>query len=173
MTANEVLRPEVITAAEITLGWLVVLGLTFKQRRVIRERDNNKCQFEKIVPGHKCNGEEHLEVNHIFPRKYLLGLGVDPDYPENLLSICQRSHRGDPSNGHHVEPIHPDIRDAMKNYHKDNQSISRAIEKQREAQKKRTVWWNSQYDRQQQVISAKNTQEMDRKKGGRKSWWPW
>ena len=107
---------------------LTSLSLSYQQRKIIRERDGNKCQFP--VPGHKCNGRVNLEINHIFPQKYCRSLGVDPDYPENLLTLCQNSHTGDPSNGRQIEPIHPDIRDARKGYHRNRQAISEAIKEQ-------------------------------------------
>ncbi len=179
---SELLRPEVVAAAEIAFGWAVVAALNFKQRQTIRERDRefgykgNKggCQFPL---NHNCNGDKRVEVNHIFPRKYLLAMGIEnPDNkPELLLTICQNSHTGDPSNGHHVDPIHPDIRDARKNYATDKQSIAKAIEVQKEKQAERVVFWNdsNRLDQKQIIIATRNNEKKDKKMGGRKVWWPW
>ncbi len=146
-------------------------SLNYRQRQTVRGRDGDKCNFP--VPGHRCDGDKRLEVNHIFPQKYLKGLGVNPDYPENLITICHNSHTGDPSNGRKIDPVHPDIRDARKNYAKDKQAIAKAIKVQEEKNAERVVWWNSQHDRQFQVLAVRNSQKKDKKEGGRKKWWPW
>ncbi len=169
---GELLQPEVITAAEVAVGWLVTVGLlNFRQRKTIRERDGNKCNFP--VPNHKCDGSKQLEVNHIYPRKYLLGMGVkNPDIPENLITICRNSHTGDPSNGRSIDPVHPDIRDARKNYANDKKSIEKAIQDQKDKQAERVVWWNDKHDRAMMTVAWRNNEKLD-KKGGRKKWWPW
>ncbi len=162
---------------------VTAFSLNFKQRLAIRNTDKevghkgNKggCQFPMK---HNCNGDKGLQVNHIFPRKYLLGMGVEnPDNkPEILLALCTNSHIGDPSLGKvKIDPVHPDIRDARKNYGKDKNGISKAIEVQKEKQDERVVWWNdsNRLDQKQIVQAIKNTEKMDKKKGGRKIWWPW
>jgi hypothetical protein len=170
MRSHEGLAERVVISVFTDFLLVTSFALNFNQRKIIRERDGNKCNFP--VPNHNCNGDKRLEINHIHPQKYLKSLGVDPDYPENLLTICQNSHTGDPSNGHHIEPIHPDVRDARKNYGKDKKSIEKAIKEQEEKNAERVIWWNTEHDRQQQVIAVRNSQKMDKKAGGRKSWWP-
>ena len=104
-----------------------------------------------------------------------MGIANPDNKPELLLTICSNSHTGDPSNGKHIDPIHPDIRDARRNYGKDKKSIQKAIEVQKEKQAERVVWWNdnNRLDQRQIVTAVKNTEKMDNKKGGRSKWWKW
>lgn len=172
MSKEHLSLPEKVAVNLLADALLVTaFALNFQQRKAIRERDGNKCQFP--VPNHRCNGTKRLEVNHIIPQKYAKKMGIIPDFPENLLTLCQNAHTGDPSNGHHVDPIHPDVRDARKKYGFDKEAIAKAIKEQQEKLDERMIYWNPQYDRQMTVLAIRNSQKEDKKRGGRRKWWPW
>ena len=72
----------------LTVSLLVSLGAySEKQKAFIKERDEG-CQF----PGeHNCGGK--LIIHQIKPPAYSKKEGLDPDYPENGLTICSNAQR--------------------------------------------------------------------------------
>ena len=127
----------------------ILSAFTLKQRKAIVERDDHQCQSP--IP-HNCNQEKGLEVDHILPQRYLYTLGVDPDFPENALTKCKNSH----------DKKHPDRIKARREYH---HGKSNGVDTFKELQverngklKERTIYWNDQDDRKDQVIALRRTQ---------------
>lgn len=135
----------VVGAALVLAAWkLWPYAFTTEQRKAIKERDKNKCQFP--AP-HNCGGQ--LEVHHILCQRYLTNLGVDPDFAENAITICRNAHQ---------EKVHPDMKKARKEYRRNKNSYREIFEQRDEMLRNREIYWNPQYDRQMQVVALRNTQ---------------
>lgn len=97
----------------------VFAALVERQRKSIRERDEQICQSPIA---HKCFGR--IEIHHVAPQGFEKRLGV-PEYqrdrPENLLSLCQ--------NFHHL--VHPDEKEFLEIYHQDPKNARAYIEENR------------------------------------------
>lgn len=70
---------------------LAMLAFSRAQRKWIRERDFNRCQFPHK---HRCEGR--LEVHHIKPQMWgreVEGCAQEElDVPENAITLCRHSH---------------------------------------------------------------------------------
>lgn len=129
------------------------------QREAIKERDGQRCQgcgITKICNRSEpeCNPEK-LQVHHILPQGYAKKFDIDPDYPENLITVCTTLHTGHPT-----QSIHPDTFQAKMTYqgqHKD--AFKEMKEKREEMLAQRQVYWNTAYDRPLQALAVKNTQQ--------------
>lgn len=130
------------------------MALTDRQRRAVRNRDGNKCN---LPAEHDCGGR--LEVHHVLPQGYLGLLGIDPDYPENVVTICHKAHVGSP------DAIHPDLYDALQNYHIDPKAIERVREQRNELLANHEIYWNPKWDRILSATAVKNTQKAKEKSG--------
>lgn len=116
---------------------------THAQRDAIKERDGNKCQAP--VP-HHCGG--NLNVHHIFGQRYCYELKINPDFPENGITLCENFHQ---------KVIHPDSSIAMKCL--DEQTAMRVVEERRiELMADRIIYWNDEFDRVLMMTAVKNTQ---------------
>lgn len=77
-----------IAAAGILLP--VLMAYSRIQVEAIKLRDGYECQFPEI---HSCNGKSALQVHHIVSQEACEALGIDPDTPNNGISICPISHK--------------------------------------------------------------------------------
>lgn len=159
----------------ITLVGVLVLGavgLTDKQRQAIKDRDENRCQStDRRI---SCGGR--IEVDHILPKEFAEKAlkmrqhnnGHGYNDPENLLSKCLNHHRGHP-NSHH-----PDILDASwREQNGEKGAIKKAVEAHGEKARKGQIYWNPENDGIDRTIAIARSEAEDKKKGGRKGWWPW
>ena len=144
----ELLRPEIVDA--LTIFAPVFLALSLKQRMAVQNRDGKKCN---LPAEHDCRGR--LEVHHLLPQGYCGVLNIDPDFPENVLTICKNSHVG--SDG-----IHPDIAEALQNYHIDPKAMERVREQRTELLANHEIYWNTKWDRQMSAVAVRNTQQAEK-----------
>lgn len=135
----------------------IAFALNAKQRFAIRERDNNECQGCGITSICTRNTPDriHLQVHHIIPQGYSKRMGIDPDYPENLITICENLHIGHPT-----QSVHPDTYQARETYRGQKESYNQMIEARKVKLENREIYWNTQYDRQFHVIATRNTQRI-------------
>lgn len=135
---------------------IATLSFTKSQRDWIDERDNHQCQAPWE---HECNGltQAKRHKHHIIPQRYAERMGIDPDYPENGISICENAHVG---NGHETgDVIHPDMRQARLEYRLGNkEAYVEAIRRREGILDRRQIYWNDTYDRVLQTIAIRNTQ---------------
>jgi len=142
-------RKEVLMAvgSMVALAELSKFAFTSKQKRAIRERDGHQCNFPN---GHDCNGHEQLHIHHLLPQRYCANLGIDPDYGENGLTICQNSH---------VQTIHPDMTQAKNEYRQGNKdAFAQKFEDREQALLNKEIYWNPDYDRAMIAVAIRNTQ---------------
>lgn len=143
-------------AGVVVLAGISNLAFTDQQKKWIRERDENKCNF----PGHhRCNGKhgDNIHVHHIMPQRYCHEFNIDPDFPDNGISICENSHQ-------HM--IHPDMDKALRDYGSDKNSFSKAFSERNEKIQHREIYWVDKWDRAMQATVYRNTQRFF-KRGGR------
>lgn len=140
--------------ALLTFG---ILSFSMAQKKYIRERDHNECQF--CAP-HPCNGshdmpeeDRRLQVHHVIPQRYAHEFGIDPDFVENGITLCEQSHQ---------ELVHPDMKEAKKTYFKDKSSYKRVFDARKDKLKHRQIYWNDQWDRQFHTIIVRNEQRAKR-----------
>ncbi len=139
----------------IYLEWLALLPLfataffafSKAQHEAILERDEHKCQAPWK---HECKGR--LEVHHVLPQGYSKMFGVDPDFVENGITLCQNSHVG-------REGVHPDTAEAFDEYKTNKRAFKDMIARRAEKLKEHIIYWNSEHDRPMQVVALKRTQE--------------
>lgn len=159
---------------KVVLGLLEATSFSFKpsQRKAIVERDKefgikkNKggCQAPE---NHPCHGDKKIHVHHVRPQRYCVTLGVDPDFPENAISLCDEAHVGGKGK-------HPDTAKAKENYAKgDKKAFEKMGEERQEKLDERTIYWDDKTDRQLDMLALRATQKKDKKEGGRFKWWPW
>jgi hypothetical protein len=94
-----------------------------------------------------------LEVHHILPQGYSKRVNIDPDYPENLITLCKTMHTG------HPDGIHPDTLQARETYRGQKDSYRKMIDVRKEILNERRPYWNTTYDRPMSVIAVRNTQK--------------
>lgn len=142
------------------------MGLTSKERSSIIDRDDNRCQFPacpKKGGQNKLNcTPDKLNVHHILPQRFCDKYGIDPDFAENLITICQGCHIGSP------DGVHPDAYQARTDFHEDPESFKKMADARNERLRNRTPCWNTEYDRAMSTVAVKNTQE--KKKKGWQFW---
>src|SRR3990167_5525194 len=107
---------------QLVLASVVIGAFTVKQRLAIKNRDEERCQVEDIIP-HQHRGR--IEVHHITPQAYHYANDSDPDYSENAIALCQEAH----------QRVHPDLKRALDNYRRgDKDSFKKmALEQQLDA----------------------------------------
>lgn len=142
---KELLTPE--NASFLALLVPVFLALTQKQRLAVVNRDGKKCN---LPAEHDCRGQ--LQVHHILPQAYSGLLKLNPDFPENLITICKNAHVGN------ADSIHPDIAEALQNYHTDPKAIERVREQRAELMVNQEIYWNPKWDRILSATAVRNTQ---------------
>lgn len=135
-------------------------------RESILERDEYKCQGCSIFSGcrrkHPVSIHPHrkrrgkrggdLHVHHLLPQKFSSVLGLNPNYPTNLITICAQLHVSE-------DGIHPDVAVAHQKYQNGNQNaFNEMVASREELLQSRRIYWNDQYDRQLSVIAARRTQ---------------
>lgn len=139
--------------AGVLLYKISTLAYTSDQRRWIHERDGDKCNFPAK---HKCNGRHSLHVHHIMPQRYCRDIGMDPDFAENGILICENSHNGEIFPG---QPgIHPDMSKARHEYAKNKNSYHDAFDHRDQLLHKGQIYWNDQWDRLLNATAQRNTQ---------------
>lgn len=135
-------------------------------RESILERDKHECQGCGIFDG--CDRREperipaRLEVHHIHPQSYAEKLGFNPNYPENLITLCRFAHRG------HEDSVHPDMYQAGIEYNQGNkEAYKEASLMHRVELAARRIFWNDENDRKLSVQAVRNTQRR------RQEGWRW
>lgn len=119
-----------------------------KQRLAIHVRDGHKCNFPDHLEkgGKQCEGR--LEVHHILPQGYCRELGINPDYAENALTICQKAH----------DTVHPDSAHARKVWKPKSDAFLKVQDKRQKEIAERKPYWNTAFDREMNAQAVKNTQ---------------
>ena len=135
-------------------------------RESILERDNHECQGCRIFEG--CDRREperipaRLEVHHILPQSYAEHLNFNPNYPENLITLCRDAHRG------HESSVHPDMYQAGIDYNQGNKDAYKEASRLHKVKlRAREIFWNDSKDRQMTVQATRNTQNR------RREGWRW
>lgn len=143
-------------AGVFVLAGISTLAFTSSQKEWIRDRDGHKCNFPDH---HNCNGRhgDNLQVHHIMPQRYCKELGIDPDFAENGVTICERSHQG---------LIHPDMKKAKQNYGTNKNSYKEVFDERKHKLEQRVIYWVDKWDRALQATVYRNTQRFV-KKGAR------
>lgn len=173
---SEYLSPHIVEQGQMLIQQALLLapligaiGLSFKQRKAIRERDGNKC----IDPDPSIKHGGRIEVHHEIPKEFAeKTLHMTPEQynsPDNLGSNCKNHHRGHPNSKH------PNMHKAEWDYQSgDKQAIQTAVDKMKDDAKKGVVYWNvkPEFDGIERETIRKNNAKMDAKAGGRKGWWP-
>lgn len=147
------------------------IGLNFKQRQTIRERDGQCIDPDPTI---KCSDPKRDEVDHLIPKEFAENvLGMSPEEyndPANLARRCFNHHRGHPNSKH------PDVHEALyEQREKHNDAIKRAIKAHGEKADNNQVYWNVKRGKDAEIRKKvrENNKKMDEKKGGRANWWPW
>lgn len=133
-----------------------VAGFTDKQRKAILERDGFRCQFPPCLKdGPVCgDGQCTLHVHHVIPKAYGVKIGLEPNYPENGLTVGKAAH----------DMIHPDIKGAKVRYVKgDKEAIKRVFDDREQKLKRREIYWNPQWDREMVTAAVLRTQKAKNK----------
>ena len=147
------------------------MALNRRERLSILERDNGECQgcriAREICPRLTPEANPNkLQVHHILPRGYAQRVGFDPDYPENLITVCTTLHTGHPTRS-----IHPDTFQAKETYRGQTKPRKSSFQEMKERREQliaeRQTYWNTEWDRPLSAQAVKNTQT-ERKKG-----WEW
>jgi len=146
MIERDIIAEIGINAATYLALFSLAMAFTKQQVVAIRERDHNTCQAPWP---HDCNGDQHLEVHHIMPQGYCKQMGINPDYAENGLTLCEEAHQG---------YIHPDSHTAKTIYRSDKRAFSRVMSHRKDMLRNRQPYWNERYDRQMSVVAVRNTQ---------------
>ena len=142
-----------------------------KYSRVVREsileRDNYECQGCGIFEG--CDRREperipariedrngnggRVQIHHIIPQMYGERLGIEVNYPSNMIALCKFAHVG------HDDAVHPDMNRAGIEYNEGNKNAYKeAIGKHEELLDRREIYWNDRHDRKLSVQAVRNTQ---------------
>ncbi len=135
------------------------MALTEKQRQAIYERDNHECQFPACPL--RANGNsakvactpKKLNAHHVLPQRYSELFGINPDFAENAITICEgvhiRSEQG----------IHPDMARALREYRTNPDAVKQVFEQREHILEERQPYWNTEWDRPMSAIAIKRTQE--------------
>ena len=88
---------------------------------------------------------------------YCYFLGVDPDFPENGVSLCSNAHIGDLG-------IHPDTADATREYRKGDKKAYEKMQKDRKDKlEEHVIYWNPDHDRKLDILALRATQRAEKK----------
>lgn len=108
------------------------MSLTPEQRSAIKRRDNQECQMDCSRARH-CGGRGNRpNVHHIIPQAYARMFDIMPDFPENVITVCERFHQFD---------IH-----------------THSMSETQKAIRERRVYWNPEHDRMLSAVAIRNTQ---------------
>jgi len=122
--------------------------VTYEQKQAIKARDHYHCNF----PGeHECKGRK--EIHRILPQWYCNEMGIGPNFPENLITICESAHL----------MIHPDIEHVRHHWQPHSEEYQRIFKQRRELLDSRQIYWVDDWDRQLLVLAIRNTQEASEK----------
>jgi hypothetical protein len=140
------------------LAFPVILSFTLRQRKWIKERDNNQSQMRHYSEeqGWHTSPErpgDTIEVHHIQMQSEG-GL----DTPENGISLWQREHTGkNARKGEFI--VHPEMEQARQDYHRgDKEAFKKAAEKHREQAKHGEPTHNDDHDIEMQQTATERTQ---------------
>lgn len=138
--------------------------LTDRQKRMIRERDNNRCQFPEP---HNCNDHEQTpHVHHVTPfgvaTRVMGKSATAADHPNNLLTVCEDIHVGGRRNPPE-QTLHPDVPKARRNYARGNKQAFQEMYVQREqAMKEGRPYHRSDIDTEMKILAHVNTREAEK-----------
>lgn len=81
---------EVVSTIIVGLG-LIPLAMAFSSRQIeaIFKRDEYRCQF---YGEHRCSNPKHITVHHIISQSECRELRINPDTPENAITVCKNAH---------------------------------------------------------------------------------
>ena len=158
MSHAEKSNPQEISLLEKLIPWGILSAAflaslaTFsrKQRDAIIDRDKKKCNYP--LP-HKCDGE--LCIHQIIPPRYAEVVGVDPDFPENALTVCKNAQAG-------INGIFPDLAEAHAEYPVNQSSFKKAIAARGKKLAQRKIYWDDSHDREMNVTAVRNTQRAEK-----------
>lgn len=137
---------------------IIALGMAYteKQKRWIRERDKNMCQFpvsHKEDSYRPCGKTKQLQIHHIIPQRWARDvLKMKPheiDTAENGITLCENHHQG------FVHGI--DMPEAKSNYHIDKQSYEKAFAKRNGLVAIGIAYWNTKWDDLFKRIATRRT----------------
>jgi hypothetical protein len=115
--------------------------LSKAQREFILERDGHRCQFHTYYKGRglvRCPNTSNLHVHHIKPHRYLAQVfKIVIETPYNLITLCK---------DHHFGHIHPDMREALRNYARDKDAISKVFLKRKDLISQNIPYWVQRWD---------------------------
>jgi hypothetical protein len=140
---------------EILLGIISTIGLyelskrafSDKQRRWIKDRDENKCQAPF---NHRCGPKRILHIHHILPQGYGKEMGIENcDFPENGITVCRNAH----------DRVHPDMVESRREYSQNRGSFGDLRKKRNEQLKHREIYWDDTWDRAMQTVAIRRTQK--------------
>lgn len=116
--------------------------LTEKQKKWVLDRDEHRCQFYTYYSGRglvRCPNTKDLAVHHIKPFRWLsFRFQVVIETPYNLITLCHHPH--------HLGRIHPDMADALRQYHVDKNSISKVLEVRNKMVAQNIPYWVTTFD---------------------------
>jgi len=106
--------------------------LTPEQRAAIKRRDNQECQMD-CSRARYCGGRGNRpNVHHILPQAYARMFGICPDFPENVITVCETFHQRE---------IH-----------------THGISETQKAIRERRPYWDTTHDRLLYATALRNTQ---------------
>lgn len=117
------------------------LAFTKKQRDWYLRVYGDRCQFpyEKDDGTHKiCGSKNQIQVHHIIPASWTLENDPEQD-PNNTPGIALCRH-------HHINYVHPEIGEALRNYQQDPEAIKRAVQWHKDMAAEQTIFWVDEWD---------------------------
>ena len=115
--------------------------LSKDQRNFVLERDGYQCMFHSYYKGKglvRCPNTTNLHVHHIKPHRWLgRSFKVIVETPYNLITLCKC---------HHFNHIHPDMADALKQYHADKGSVEKVFVAREKLISRNIPYWVQRYD---------------------------
>lgn len=115
--------------------------LSSAQRLYILDRDGHMCQFHTFYTQKgliRCGSKENLHVHHIKPHRFLaMQFRVVIETPYNLITLCKT---------HHFGHIHPDMKQALREYHQNPKAIEMVFEKRKALIQQNVPYWVTRYD---------------------------
>lgn len=135
--------------------------LTDKQRRWIRDRDDNRCNFplrwDTDTGVYSRCGRRYLtelHVHHIVPYSWASRrLGWEPDQinrPTNLITLCKDCH---------FRKIHAvDMLEIFQVYRDDKKAFEKMFERRRKLTENGTPYWDIRWDEVMQRIANSRTE---------------
>lgn len=119
-----------------------VKGYTKRQRAWFMRVYGNQCCFHEKRNGIwlRCGQENNLELHHIYPRGWW-STNMKKDFEingkDNGIMLCRKHHR----------IVHPDVTEALRNYHKGLGEVFGQMKKKRFDLCERGIpYWNTIYD---------------------------